>query len=186
MAITPTIAQGSLLFNLAFRPALFHIPPHPLHSPYPIKKPCISPAKRSKPDHCIKGSCPYGTDCKFTHKCAHCRSEHPLTSSHNKLYTTYRLQVRCLHDCILVSILSSPRAHKKKGEEKERVTLNSCCSTVDCGCVRNFHESVRIWPVERNVTSRKEHICDIYISARELSKGGMVFALRFLDKTHGQ
>ena len=59
--------------------------PSPTHSPYPIKKPCIPPAKRSKPDHCIKGSCPYGTDCKFTHKCAHCWSGHPVTSCHNKL-----------------------------------------------------------------------------------------------------
>ena len=27
--------------------------------------------------------------------------------------------------------------------------------TVDCGCVRNFRESVRIWTVQRNVTSPK-------------------------------
>ena len=70
---------------------------------------------------------------------------HPATTSLPKTSLTYKLQVRCLHDCILVPILSSPRAHKKKGE---RVTLNSCCSTVDCGCVRNFRESVRIWPVD--------------------------------------
>ena len=31
-----------------------------------------------------KGSCPFGADCKFTHKCARCQGGHPLSSCHNK------------------------------------------------------------------------------------------------------
>ena len=148
MAITPTIAQGSLLFNLAFRPALFHIPPHPLHSPYPIKKHAYP--QQNAPNLTTASKAHAHTELTASSLTNVLTAEvdtqlHPATTSLPKTSLTYRLQVRCLHDCILVPILSSPRAHKKKGE---RVTLNSCCSTVDCGCVRNFRESVRIWPVD--------------------------------------
>ena len=71
----------------------------PFHSPSPSSssfiprfspaKPRLPPAKRSKPDHCIlfnknKGLCPYGDDCKFTHKCARCQGGHPVSSCPNK------------------------------------------------------------------------------------------------------
>lgn len=54
-----------------------------------ISKPRIPPAKRSKPDHCIlfnknRGSCPYGADCKFIHKCSRCQDGHPVSSCPNK------------------------------------------------------------------------------------------------------
>ena len=84
------------LFNLAFSPALFptlvHSTPHPhTHTPNSssslpwsssINKPRIPPAKHSKPDHCIlfnknKGSCPFGADCRFIHKCARCQGGSP-------------------------------------------------------------------------------------------------------------
>ena len=81
-----------------FQPGSLPYSSHAFHSPSPSSsfiprfspaKPRIPPAKRSKPDHCIlfnknKGSCPYGDDCKFTHKCARCQGGHPVSSCPNK------------------------------------------------------------------------------------------------------
>ena len=62
---------------------LIHNPPPLLPSPQ---------AKRSTPDHCLlymynkrDGGCPYGSDCKFKHRCSLCRTEgHPVTRCPNK------------------------------------------------------------------------------------------------------
>lgn len=83
----------SLLFNLAFSPALFPTPLHPLHIPYPGSYPPKSHAysQQDAPNLTTasslikkKGSCPFGADCKFTHKCACCQGGHSLSSCHNK------------------------------------------------------------------------------------------------------
>ena len=59
-------------------------------------KPLIPPqAKRAaKMDHCIlfnkyRGNCPYGSECKFDHKCAHCALSHPVTSCPTKSKSTH-------------------------------------------------------------------------------------------------
>lgn len=48
--------------------------------------------KRPRVDHCIlfnknKGSCPYGSDCRFEHKCAHClQLGHPASACPAKTF----------------------------------------------------------------------------------------------------
>ena len=81
--IQPRLQSGSLPYS-----GLFY-PPHPiLHLLTPVfihQQATHTPAKRSKPDHCIlfnknKGSRPYGANCR----CAH--------------FTTHKLQLCCLHN----------------------------------------------------------------------------------------
>lgn len=61
-------------------------PVYPAHPAEGASKRFAMPAvKRPKPDHCLlfnkyRGNCPYGTECKFVHKCARCSQPHPVSA----------------------------------------------------------------------------------------------------------